>query len=67
MRQKMNVITLGVSDINKSVRFYENVLGWEKSGASLDHLALFPLGGIVLALYPRQELAELDENDNLKL
>ena len=32
-------------------------MGWEKSGKSLDELALFDLGGIVLALHPRSELA----------
>jgi len=57
MRQKLNLITLGVKDIKNSVRFYES-LGWIKSKASMDELALFPLGGITLALYPRQELAD---------
>jgi len=57
MRQKLNLITLGVDDFQKSVDFYEKGLGWKKSDKSMDDLALFPLGGIVLALYPRQELA----------
>jgi predicted lactoylglutathione lyase len=58
MRQKLNLITLGVGDIKKSTDFYEKGLGWEKSSASMDDLVLFPLGGIVLALYPRHLLAE---------
>jgi len=58
MRQKLNLITLGVSDFKRSLDFYEKGLCWEKSDASLDDLALFPLGGITLALYPRQELAD---------
>ena len=58
MRQKLNLITLGVNDIKKSVRFYEKGLGWKRSKASQDDLVLFPLGGIVLALYPRKLLAE---------
>ncbi|MBL7699058.1 MAG: VOC family protein [Chitinophagaceae bacterium] len=57
MRQKLNLITLGVGDFEKSVSFYEK-LGWKKSDKSLDGLALFPLGGIVLALHPRHELAD---------
>jgi catechol 2,3-dioxygenase-like lactoylglutathione lyase family enzyme len=66
MRQKLNVITLGVRDFEKAVAFYENGLGWSKSAASLDDLALFPLGGMVLALYPRNLLledAEVGESD----
>lgn len=56
MRQKLNLITLGVLDLEKSVNFYEK-LGWKKSKQSVDGLALFPLGGITLALHPRHELA----------
>ena len=58
MRQKMNLITLGVDDFEKSVRFYEQGLGWKRSEKSVETLALFPLGGITLALHPRSELAE---------
>ena len=58
MRQKINLITLGVDNFKKSVSFYEKGLGWKRSAKSMDDLALFPLGGITLALYPRQELAD---------
>ncbi len=58
MRQKLNLITLGVDDFDKSLAFYEKGLGWKKSDKSLEGLALFPLGGITLALHPRHELAE---------
>lgn len=58
MRQKFNLITLGVDDFNRSLEFYEKGLGWKKSDKSMDGLALFPLGGIVLALHPRHELAD---------
>ena len=58
MRQKLNLITLGVTDFAKAVDFYENGLGWKKSSASAEELAVFPLGGIVLALHPRSALAE---------
>ena len=58
MRQKLNLITLGVDDFERSLDFYEKGLGWKKSDKSMDGLALFPLGGIVLALHARQELAD---------
>jgi len=57
MRQKLNLITLGVNDFERSVAFFEKGLGWKKSSASVEELALFPLGGIVLALHPRKDLA----------
>ena len=57
MRQKLNLITLGVNDFERSVAFFEKGLGWKKSPASVEALALFPLGGIVLALHPRKDLA----------
>ena len=57
MRQKLTLITLGVKDFKLSVAFYES-LGWVQSPASMDGLALFPLGGIVLSLHPMHELAE---------
>ena len=58
MRQKVNLITLGTDDFQKSLDFYEKGLGWKKSDKSMDNLALFDLGGIILALHPRQELAD---------
>ncbi len=58
MRQKLNLITLGVSDLEESIKFFEKGLKWKKSSSSTDNLALFPLGGMVLALYPRKLLAE---------
>ncbi len=58
MRQKLNLITLGVKDITESARFFEEGLGWKRSEKSMEGLILYPLGGIVLSLHPRQELAE---------
>ena len=57
MRQKLNLITLGVENLERALNFYEKGLGWKKSDKSVDDLALFPLGGITLALYPREDLA----------
>lgn len=58
MRRKINVITLGVEDLQKATAFYEQGLGWKKSPASTDNLVLFSLGGLGLALYPRKMLAK---------
>jgi len=55
MRQKLTLITLGVRNFQKALSFYEG-LGWQKSDKSMDDYALFPLGGIVLGLYPLEEL-----------
>lgn len=57
MRQKLNLITLGVENLERALNFYEKGLGWKKSEKSVGDFALFPLGGITLALYPREELA----------
>ncbi len=58
MRQKLNMITLGVVDMKMTLDFYEEGLGRKRSSASTEDLILFPLGGIVLALYPGELLAE---------
>lgn len=57
MRQKLNLITLGVEDLMRAIRFYEG-LGWKQSSASQESLAIFPLGGMTLCLYNRQALAD---------
>ena len=56
--EKLYLITPGVDVFENSLTFYEKGLGWKKSDKSLDGLGLFPLGGIVLALHPRHELAD---------
>ncbi|MBE7552676.1 MAG: VOC family protein [Anaerolineales bacterium] len=58
MRPKLNLITLGVKDFERSLQFYRDGLGWPLSSASQGDVAFFPLGGVVLALYPRDKLAE---------
>jgi uncharacterized protein len=58
LRQKIALITLGVSDLARATGSYEKALGWKKSSGSTENLALFDLGGYGLALYPRKLLAE---------
>jgi uncharacterized protein len=56
MEQRPNVVTLGVADLERSRRFYEEGLGWRRGN---DHaeVVFFQAGGAVLALYPRHLLA----------
>lgn len=54
---RLTIITLGVSDIEESIAFYQG-LGFErKHRGSGDDLAFFDTGGIVIALCPRARLA----------
>jgi predicted lactoylglutathione lyase len=65
MRQKLNLITLGVNNFERSVKFYE-ALGWKRSPASVEGLAVFPLGGITLCLHPKEELAKDAQLPNVR-
>lgn len=58
MRQKLTLITLGVKDLETSLKFYRDGLGWKPSSASQGNIIFFDLGGIGLSLYPRNLLAE---------
>jgi len=59
MRQTLSMVTLGVADLERSLAFYEDVLGWKRSGQSQEgNIAFFDLGGFLLGLYPREALAE---------
>lgn len=57
MRPHVTMITLGVTDLGRSKAFYEG-LGWEASPKSMDDLVLFHLGKLLIALFPRESLAE---------
>ncbi len=53
----VSIITLGVSDLAASRRFYE-ALGFTAAPASQESVTFFQLSGVVLALYGREALAE---------
>jgi catechol 2,3-dioxygenase-like lactoylglutathione lyase family enzyme len=58
MEQRMNYITLGVSDLKTSRNFYENVFGWKPLPASDENIVFFQLNQIILGLFPDHSLAE---------
>jgi uncharacterized protein len=57
MEQRMNIITLGVTDLNCSREFYER-LGWRRSMAKSTDIIFFQMGGMALGLFPSDELAK---------
>jgi catechol 2,3-dioxygenase-like lactoylglutathione lyase family enzyme len=76
MKPRIHVLTLGVADLERSLAFYRDGLGLESPGVigteyagdettPAGAAAMFELeGGLVLALYPRTELAK-DANVSL--
>jgi predicted lactoylglutathione lyase len=58
MKPRLNIVTLGVNDLQKSTVFYENALGWKPTKESDDKIVFFNHDGIVLGLYPLDKLAE---------
>jgi len=57
MEQRVSILTLGVADLARSRAFYAR-LGWHASQASNEAIAFFQAGGMIVALYPRTELAK---------
>ena len=58
MEQHINYITLGVSDLPASRRFYREVFGWQENENSNEHIAVLQTGGaLVFALFARDSLA----------
>jgi uncharacterized protein len=57
MQQRVSLITLGVTDLARSRSFYED-LGFKSGAGPDDDVVFFQCGGIVLALWARDRLAE---------
>jgi catechol 2,3-dioxygenase-like lactoylglutathione lyase family enzyme len=56
MEQRLSLVTLGVRDLARARAFYE-ALGWETGAAPGDDVVFFQAGGMILALWSREELA----------
>ncbi len=57
MEPRISIITLGVSDLQRSTRFYRDGLGLP-ADTSFDSITFFKLRGTWLSVYPRDELAK---------
>ena len=57
MKPHITIITLGVEDLQRAIDFYEKGLGLPRKDES-ESIAFFEMTGTILALYPREELAE---------
>ncbi len=63
MKPRVSVLTLGVDNLERALRFYREGLGLSSEGivgTEFEHgaVAFFPLqGNLLLALYPRKEIA----------
>ena len=57
MEQRLSLVTLGVSDLARARRFYEDGLGWQRGNAE-DDVAFYQMPGMIFALWSRPALAE---------
>jgi uncharacterized protein len=56
MEPRISIVTLGVDDLDRATRFYE-AMGLERNEKITEGVAFFQMGGMILALWPREELA----------
>jgi predicted lactoylglutathione lyase len=57
MEQRLSLVTLGVTDLERARSFYER-LGWTTGAAPADDVVFFQAGGMIVALWGRDRLAE---------
>jgi uncharacterized protein len=57
LEQRVSLITLGVRDLGRARTFYE-ALGWKTNAAAEDDVVFFQAGGMIVALWGREQLAE---------
>jgi uncharacterized protein len=56
VEQRLSLVTLGVGDLAAARSFYEG-LGWHTNAKPDDDVVFFQAGGMVVALWSREELA----------
>ena len=54
---RISIVTLGVVDVARSVRFYET-LGWQRCASSMNEIAWFRTADSYLGLFGWQDLAD---------
>ena len=57
MEPRISLVTLGVADLVRARRFYEEGLGWPASSASNEAIVFFQAGGLIVSLYGLDDLA----------
>lgn len=57
LEPRLSIVTLGVANVAKSRAFYEK-LGFRPSAASQERIVFMDLGGVVLALFDKEHLAD---------
>lgn len=57
VEQRLSLVTLGVRDLGRARRFYE-ALGWTTGAGPDDDVVFFQTGGMIVALWDRDRLAE---------
>jgi len=57
VEQRLSLVTLGVADLARARAFYE-ALGWRTGAAPADDVVFFQSGGMIVALWGRDQLAE---------
>ena len=57
MEQRVSLVTLGVTDLAPARAFYE-ALGWATRAEPADDVVFFQTGGMIVALWSRERLAE---------
>jgi predicted lactoylglutathione lyase len=60
----LSLVTLGVSDLNRSIAFYE-ALGFVRKAESTDGVGFFQAGACAISVFPSHELAK-DANIGFK-
>ncbi len=56
--KRLNFVTLGVRNLEKSRKFYTGLFGWKPAKFSNKDVVFFDMGGYVLSLFPRAHLAK---------
>jgi uncharacterized protein len=57
VEQRLSLVTLGVRDLARARAFYE-ALGWKTGAKPEDDVVFFQAGGMIVALWGRDQLAE---------